>query len=329
VVAEISLSDKTWLRFATPLLTVTPFSLSKIGPPLAAMVASVLLIAAWVLHRSAQPLTQFAAAAERFGTDVHAPPLAERGPYEVRTAAHTFNLMQERILRLVEDRTALAAAIAHDLGTPITRLQLRAHEIEDERMRDQVLADLEQMRRMITATLAFARSDVTIEGTSTFDLASLIQSLCDDLADLGHEVAVDGPARLTVNSKPLGLRRVLSNLIENAIKYGGRARIAFADSNKSIEIRIDDDGPGIPDHLKEEAFKPFRRLLAPGSPVEGTGLGLTIARSIARALGGDVALSDRSTKGLRATVVLPKRLRGRSTMSRVARETRHQERMSS
>lgn len=315
---EIALSDKSWLAFTAPLLTVAPFSPLKLGVALAAMLGSVLLVAVWVLHRWTQPLAQFGAAAERLGTDIHAPPLAEVGPLEVRTAAHTFNVMQERIRRLVEDRTAFSAAIAHDLGTPITRLHLRAHEIEDEGVRNMVLSDLEQMRRMITATLGFARADYSTESPERFDLASLIQSLSDDLTDLGHDVSVEGPPHLIIHSRPLGLRRVVNNLMENAIKYGTRARVAFLESDDRVEIHVEDDGPGIPDHLKVEAFKPFRRLGIDCSGIEGSGLGLSVARSIARALGGDIHLADSVRGGLRATVFLPKR----SSASLVAERTR-------
>jgi signal transduction histidine kinase len=307
VAAEVALSDGAWLRFDTPLLTVAPFSLPKLGVPLATMLGSVLLVAAWVVHRSTQPISRFAAATERLGIDINAPPLDESGPLEVSTAAHTFNLMQERIRRLVEDRTAFAAAIAHDLGTPITRLHLRAHEIEEEGLRTMVLSDLEQMRRMITATLGFARSDFANEPPETFDLMSLVQSVGDDLADLGHDVSVGGPAHLHVHSKPLALRRVLSNLIENAVKYGARARVDFSESEQSVEIHIEDDGPGIPDDLHEEAFRPFRRL-GTNMNVEGSGLGLSVARGIMRALGGDVRLANSKGGGLRATIVLPRRL---------------------
>lgn len=309
VIAEVALSDGSWLRFAAPLLTVTPFSPLKLGVPIAAMLASALLIAAWVLHRWTQPLTHLVAAAERLGTDIHSPPLIERGPLEVRAAARTFNLMQERVRRLLEDRTAFAAAIAHDLGTPITRLQLRAHEIDDEGMRTLVLSDLEQMRRLLAATLGFARSDFFTESSEVFDLASLIHSVGDDFVDLGHDVTVRGRDHLTVYMKPVGLRRLVTNLVDNAIKYGTRARVEYKESDEQLEITVEDDGPGIPNHLQEEAFRPFRRLGADRSEIEGSGLGLTVARGIARALGGNILLANTGGGGLRATVVLPKRLR--------------------
>lgn len=309
VSADIALADGSWVRFVAPLLTVSPFSPFKLGIPLAAMLLSVLLIAAWVLHRWTQPLTQFAAAAEQFGTDIHSPALSETGPSEVRTAARAVNLMQERIRRLVEDRTAFAAAIAHDLGTPITRLHLRAHEIEEEATRSRMLADLEQMRCMITATLEFARLEFAAEPTETLDLASLVQSVCDDYFDAGQIVAVQELQPATITSKPIALRRALGNLLENAFKYGVRARVALEATPRQVHVTIHDDGPGIPEDLVEEAFRPFRRLTpADGNAAAGSGLGLSIARSIVRGLGGEIELMNRGDRGLQVTIILPRSL---------------------
>ncbi|MGE0853759.1 MAG: ATP-binding protein [Hyphomicrobiaceae bacterium] len=307
--ADIALADGSWVRFAAPLLSVSPFSPFKIGIPLTAMLLSVLLIAAWVLHRWTQPLTQFAAAAEQFGTDIHSPALPETGPSEVRTAARTVNLMQERIRRLVEDRTAFAAAIAHDLGTPITRLHLRAHEIEEEGTRSRMLADLEQMRHMIAATLEFARLEFAAEPTETLDLSSLVQSVCDDYFDAGEQVAVQSLPPITIAAKPIALRRALGNVLENAFKYGVRARVAMAATPHRVRIAIRDDGPGIPPDMMEEAFRPFRRLTpADGEATPGTGLGLSIARSIVMGLGGEIELANHAHGGLQVTVILPRSL---------------------
>lgn len=305
--ADVALADGSWLRFAAPLLSVSPFSPFKIGVPLIAMLLSVLLIAAWVLHRWTQPLTQFAAAAEQFGTDIHSPALSETGPSEVRTVARNVNLMQERIRRLVEDRTAFAAAIAHDLGTPITRLHLRAHEIEEEGTRSRLLADLEQMRRMIAATLEFARLEFAAEPTETLDLSSLVQSVCDDYFDAGEHVTVQELPPITIASKPIALRRALGNLLDNAFKYGARAQVAMAATPHHVRIAIQDDGPGIPLDLMEEAFRPFRRLPpADAEATPGTGLGLSIARSVVRGLGGEIELTNHVDGGLQVTVILPR-----------------------
>ena len=306
VTTQIKLGDGSWLEATSPLLSVNPYSLWRVGVPLAAMLASVLAIAAWVLNRWTQPLTIFASAAERLGTDIHAPPLKEKGPLEVRTAARAFNVMQDRIRSLVQDRTAFAAAIAHDLGTPITRLHLRAEEIADEDTRKPILADLNQMRRMITATLGFARLGFSAEAIEAIDLMSLVQRVSDDLSDVGADVSINGPQRLTVNTKPIALSRVLSNVVENAVKYGERASITVAARASSIEIAIDDVGPGIPEAMQSEVFDPFRRLASPnGESVEGTGLGLTVARSLVRGLGSEISLRNRATGGLRVTITLP------------------------
>lgn len=306
VTTEIKLGDGAWLEAKSPLLSVKPFSLWKVGGPLAAMLASVLAIAAWVLNRWTQPLSMFASAAERLGTNIDAPALDEKGPLEVRMASRTFNVMQDRIRSLVQDRTAFAAAIAHDLGTPVTRLRLRAEEIADAETREPILADLNQMQRMITATLGFARLDFSAEATEAIDLMSLVQRVSDDLIDLGSDVLIYGPQHLTANTKPVALSRVLSNVVENAVKYGQRASITVAERENSIEIAVDDAGPGIPEPMQPEVFAPFRRLAsANGAAVEGTGLGLTVARSLVRSLGGEVSLRNRATGGLRVMISLP------------------------
>ena len=309
VTTEIKLGDGTWLEARSPLLSVTPFSLWKVGLSLAAMLASVLAVAAWVLNRWTQPLTIFASAAERLGTDIYAPPLDENGPLEVRTAARAFNIMQERIRSLIQDRTAFAAAIAHDLGTPVTRLRLRAEEIPDEETRQPILADLNQMQRMISATLGFARLDFSAEAKVAIDLMSLVRRVSDDLSDVGADVSINGPRHLTVNTKPVALSRVLSNIVENAVKYGKHAEITVAVRASSIEIAIDDAGPGIPEPMQSEVFHPFRRLASPNDEtIDGTGLGLTVARSLVRGLGGDINLRNRATGGLRVTILLPNQI---------------------
>lgn len=303
---EIKLEDGTWLQAASPLLSVKPFSPWKVGVPLAAMLASVLAVAAWVLNRWTQPLTFFASAAQRLGTDIHAPPLIENGPFEVRTAARAFNLMQDRIRRLVQDRVAFAAAIAHDLGTPITRLHLRAEEISDASTREPILADLNQMRRMITATLGFARLDFSAEAVEAIDVISLVQRVSDDLIDVGADISVNGPLHLSLRTKPIALYRALSNVIENAVKYGKRASVTVTEHNGSVEISIDDMGPGITETMQAEVFEPFRRLAQSGDEIiEGTGLGLTVARSLVRGLGGELTLRNRSAGGLHVTIGLP------------------------
>ena len=201
----------------------------------------------------------------------------------------------------------MLAAISHDLRTPITTLRLRAEFIEDPETRDKILETLDEMQQMTEATLAFLREDAAREDSRQVDLAALIQSLCDDLADAGREVAFAGAGRTPLVCRPVALKRALANLIENAVAYGARARVALEEGAAELRIVIDDDGPGIPPDRMEAVFEPFVRLEESRSrETGGVGLGLAIARSIARGHGGDVTLENRPEGGLRAILRLPK-----------------------
>ena len=213
-----------------------------------------------------------AAAAERLGRDVNAPPLPESGPTEVATAAHAFNTMAERIRRFVGDRTQMLAAIGHDLRTPITRLRLRAEFMDDDEQRRKMLADLEEMEAMVAATLAFARDDAAAEPTVALDLAALCRTVLDEAADarpdLAEAIAYEGPEHLTVRARPVALKRALANLVGNALAYGGAARLTLAPprAGRSCASSIEDDGPGIPPDELEAVFQPFRRLESQPQP---------------------------------------------------------------
>lgn len=303
---DVRLSDGSNLQFVTPLLTVSPFSPLKLWTPLAAMLLSVLLSGAWMMSRATRPLFALAQAADRLGKDLHSAPLVERGASEVRSAVRAFNGMQDRIQRLVEDRTAFAAALAHDIGTPITRLVLRLDDVAEPELRAKMASDLGQMQRMVRATLDFARNDFQSEPSERLDVVALVQSVAADLIDAGASIDVFGPPHLVVATKPVALRRAVTNLVDNAVKYGGKTAINVAKSYQALDIRIEDQGPGIPEPLLDEAFRPFRRLgQADMEGPEGTGLGLAVARSVARSLGGDVTLENRPSGGLVVTLRIP------------------------
>ncbi len=305
--ASVQLSDRSWLNFSVLLRTPQPFLSSRFILSLSAMLLAIAGLSVWAVRRSTAPLARFARAAERFGVDVKAPRLPETGPREVRLGARAFNRMQGRIRRFVEDRTQTVAAIAHDLGTPITRLRLRAEFVEDETQRKKMLADLQEMENMIAATLSFARDDAASEPRRNTDLVSLLQSACDGVADAGHEVEFEGEGHPPYDCRPVALSRAFTNLIENAAKYGTRARLSLSEETSAVRVRIDDDGPGIPKGSRKDVFKPFRRLEGSRNrDTGGTGLGLTVARSIVRAHGGDITLHDRPGGGLRVEVTLPR-----------------------
>jgi signal transduction histidine kinase len=265
----------------------------------------------WAVRRLTAPVRTLAAAAEALGRDVNAPPLPEDGPSEVATAAAAFNTMAARIRRFVEDRTELLTAIGHDLRTPITRLKLRAEFVEDEEQRGKMLADLEDLEAMVSATLAFGRDVRSGESVVSLDLAELLRTVLDEAGDAWPEaaprLAYEGPPHLTVQARPLALKRALANLVANAVAYGGSARVRLLPPRSGlVTIEVEDEGPGIPLGELERIFEPFYR----GEPSRnretgGVGLGLPIARNIARAHGGDVTLSNRPRGGAKATVALP------------------------
>jgi signal transduction histidine kinase len=265
----------------------------------------------WAVRRLTAPVRTLAAAADALGRDVNAPPLPEDGPLEVATAAMAFNTMAARIRRFVEDRTELLTAIGHDLRTPITRLKLRAEFVEDDEQRGKMLADLEEVEAMISATLAFGRDARTTEPVSSLDLVELLRTVLDEAADARPEaadkLAYEGPAHLTVRARPLALKRALTNLVSNAVTYGGNARARLIPSEHgTLVIEVEDDGPGIPPAELDRVFEPFHRVEPSRSrETGGVGLGLPIARNIFRAHGGDVTLANRPMGGIKATLTLP------------------------
>jgi len=307
ITAQVVLANGHSLTIVVPALTATSFSLSNLGAAIAAVVLLTMLAAIWMLNRWTQPLAQFAAAATRLGADIGAPPLPPDGLHEVRSAANAFNEMQSRIRRLIEDRSAMAAAIAHDLGTPVTRLRLRAEEIEDEVTKQQILNDIEQMRRMMSSTLEYSRASSESLKPEPFDLTSLAQAVCTDFTDLGCDVSFHAIGRQSIVSDATAVRRVLLNLLDNAIKHGRMARVSLEGNGTSVRMLVDDTGPGIPVELREVALAPFRRLdAANGEACAGSGLGLAVAQNLVTRLGGQIELQDSPLGGLRAIVVLPR-----------------------
>jgi signal transduction histidine kinase len=234
------------------------------------------------------------------------PRLPESGPDDIRQTAEAFNRMQERLQRFVEDRTRMLAAISHDLRTPLTSLRLRAEFVQDDDLREKMLKTIEEIQTMTEAALAYAREDAAVEATRTVDLSALVGSLCDDLADLGQNVTVSDGPKVLYRCRPDALRRAIRNLVENAIRYGERATVSVVGSAESLDIVVEDGGPGIPPADMEQVFAPFFRLeQSRNRETGGVGLGLSIARAIARHHGGDIVLENQR-KGLRAIIRLPR-----------------------
>ncbi len=308
IVASFRLQDGAWINFVAPLRDRSSIWSVKFVLSTIVMIAAIVILSAIVVRHLVAPLQAFARAAERLGTDVNAPPLPERGPREVRKAAQAFNEMQRRIRRFLDDRTRMLAAISHDLRTPITRLRLRAEFVEDEGQRERMLHDLDEMDTMIASLLSFAREDAADEPTEVIDLTALVESICDDMTDLGEEVRFRGPGRLPYACRRLALRRAFTNLIENAVRYGGGAEVTLGEANGRIRLVIEDEGPGIPEEEQERAFDAFYRIEGSRNRrTGGSGVGLYVARAVVRGHGGDIRLANRPRGGLRVEVTLPRR----------------------
>jgi signal transduction histidine kinase len=256
-------------------------------------------------RRISAPLKRFAEAAETLGRDPHAPQMTLKGPAEVGAAAHAFNEMQTRLKRYINDRTAMVGAISHDLRTPLARIRFKLEAAPPE-LKASVLSDIDQMEQMIGGVLAFIRDEGQPRRREKLDLLSLIECVADDAAMVGGQVEiVDGAAAVTVDGDPVALQRLFSNLVDNAVKYGGEARINVRQTGAAAVVEIVDAGPGLsPDELGR-VFQPFYRTDASRNLDNGgVGLGLPIARSTARAHGGDVELMSKPG-GTTAVVTLP------------------------
>lgn len=256
-------------------------------------------------RRISAPLKRFAEAAETLGRDPHAPQMTLKGPAEVGAAAHAFNEMQARLKRYINDRTAMVGAISHDLRTPLARIRFKL-EAAPAPLKAAVLADIDQMEQMIGGVLAFIRDEGQPRRREKLDLLSLIECVADDASMVGGQVEIaEGAAPVTVDGDPVALQRLFSNLVDNAVKYGGEARIHVRQAGDAAVVEIVDAGPGLsPDELGR-VFQPFYRTDASRNLDNGgVGLGLPIARSTARAHGGDVELRSKPG-GTTAVVTLP------------------------
>jgi signal transduction histidine kinase len=268
---------------------------------------AIVVVAVLLLRWATRPLRDLAVAAERFSLDQTPQPLDETGPAEVRRAARAFNTMRERIQRLVSERMQALAAVSHDLRTPITRLRLRSELMEDEATRDLVDADLAEMEGMIDSTLEFLRGGVSSEAIRPIDIVSVIETIVDDHADQGRAVSLSGTGHGRVLGRLLALKRAFWNVVGNAVKYGSHVTVMVDETPAGFAITVEDDGPGIPDGDMERVFQPFVRLEeSRGRETGGSGLGLTIARAVVLAHGGEIALANRPEGGLRVTITLPR-----------------------
>lgn len=303
---SVELVDGMWLNFSSLADREPPtWSLGALTSLLlvALLIGAVLFI---LLRRVTRPLKLLVQQAEQFGRGAAIPPLNESGPLEVAETLAAFNRMQHRLNRFVQDRTQMLAAISHDLRTPLTSLRLRCEFLPDGEDRDRMLQTLAQMESMLQATLSFARDEHQAEENRTVDLVSLLRSLCDDYEDNGQPVACSAEGKQVYQCRPEVLRRVLQNLINNALKYAGDAEVSLDTTASAVFIRVRDHGAGIPDDQLDCVFKPFYRLDSARNTEDGSvGLGLAIARTLIHQHGGELRLSNVADGGLLAEIQLP------------------------
>jgi len=304
---SLRLPDATWINVSLFAYAGSPagshgYLLSTTLMALGVVVLSV-VIAGWLTR----PIRKMANAVRALKPGDDAVKIPEGGPREVRDLAVAFNEMQTRISRLIEERTRALAAVSHDLRTPLTRVKLRLEDLGHTETATAIAADLGELELMIDATLSYLRGEENAEAVRPIDLAALLRTLVDDATDMGGDVTLSGPRALVVHGRHISLKRAFANLIQNAVKYGVRARVTIASEPASAVIRIDDDGPGIPADKLETVFEPFVRLeTSRNRETGGVGLGLTIAKAAIMADGGQLDLANRPEGGLSVIVRLPR-----------------------
>jgi signal transduction histidine kinase len=304
---HVTLSDGSELT-----IEVTPKGIMPIAAWLPYVFVTQMLLLVfltWLAVRQAiRPLGALAAAAEALDPNKKAEPLSEAGPSEVAHAARAFNEMRERIGQYLEERVQILAAISHDLQTPITRMRLRADMADDSQEKTKLISDLREIERLVQDGIAYARSaHGNGEKMSRIDLSSFIDSIAYDYQDTGKDVAVTGVVLGTAITKPHALRRIVTNFVDNAIKFSGAAEISVRrEENGPTAITVLDRGPGIPDDMLDMAMQPFFRVeQSRNRDTGGTGLGLAIAQQLAGTMGGSVRLYNRTGGGLAAELTIP------------------------
>jgi signal transduction histidine kinase len=311
---QVPLSDATLVTFESGVVPQAAAVPLRVALTLLVLIATVVGISLIAVRWVTEPLSRLASAAQRLGANIHEPPMPEDGPVEVERAAKAFNAMQGRLARFISDRVRILAAMSHDLKTPITRMRLRTEMLEDEAVRAKFERDLGEMESMVTQALEFMRDSSAEEPVQQVDIMALLETLQSDCRDAGKRVEIAGRVAQPYGGRPLALRRCLTNLVENAVRYGQEAAIEVEDGAQEVVVRVRDRGPGIPAGELERVFEPFYRGETSRSrETGGTGLGLGIARNIARAHGGDIVLRNLPGGGLEVVVTLPRtELHGRA-----------------
>ncbi|WP_319313662.1 ATP-binding protein [Shinella sp.] len=273
---------------------------------LLAVVILMVLFSAFAVWTITRPLRRIAAAAMRADLSVGPALFEERGSQEIVALARALNGMQKRISTMIDSRTRMLRGVSHDLRTPLTRLRLRVERVDQQEVREALLADVERIDRLLKESLSYLRDNHRIEAFARADLASAVQTVCDEFEDIGHQITYRGPGRLIANFKPLAITRAVTNLCENATKFGSSVRVELGASAGMATIDVADDGPGIPVEHRSRVLEPFYKVdAARGGTDAGFGLGLSIVAEIVQDHGGKLELLDRHPNGLIARIAIP------------------------
>lgn len=300
----VRLGDGGWLAFRSEDYFEGHSQLYHYTASVLLLILCVVLLALLFGRMIARPLAQIAKAAERVGRD-EAVPISVEGPREVRQVAAAFDRMQTRLLAHVRDKLQSLAAMSHDLRTPLARLRLNASTVEDAETRAALEQDVREMEAFVTSVLDYLRGNDP-EKEQQADIASIVMTVVDEARDAGDAVTYDGPDRLESITRPLKLKRLVRNIVQNATRHAGNAAVTLSSPPHAITITVDDDGPGIPESELESVFAPFTRLDTSRSRhTGGAGLGLAIARQLVGRLDGAISLQNRAEGGLRVTIELP------------------------
>jgi len=305
----VRLDDGRTLRFAVaPFSSVGSLVVGQTLFTLGVITALIVAVSVYAVRWVTAPLLSIASAARAFGRPgVNAADLAETGPIEIAQAARALNEMRARVRALVDERTRMLAAVSHDLRTPLTRLRLRIDRLAENPAKADMLGEIAVIDEMLTETMAYMREVGQSEAAAPTDLPSLLQTICAQFSDTGHDVAYRGPDRLAFVCRPHALTRAVTNLVDNAVKFGAHVEVSVEGGGGGVCVEVSDDGPGVAPDLMGQVLEPFfkgddARGQAQGG---GFGLGLSIVREIAERHGGAVELVNRTPHGLAARLRLP------------------------
>jgi signal transduction histidine kinase len=305
--ASIEFKDGQWLNFVTPIAPVTPIFTAQTLPLFVSVAAVVIALSIWAMRRLTAPYRALERAVKRIGEDVKIPPLPEFGSSEYKSAARAVNAMQAQLKEYVADREQLAAALAHDLRTPLTRIRLRLELLRKSQLRQSLMHDLNDIEAISRSVIDFATYEIVDEEQEKIDFWSLVDSIADNYPQVSFDKSSHASRGLICIGRPIALRRCVTNLVSNAVTYGDKAHLSLTQSGNDILLTIRDEGPGIPQEKLDEVFQPFRRVEnSRNRQTGGFGLGLTIARNIARRGGGDIKLENDPKGGLRAELRIPR-----------------------